>query len=262
MDPSNPNTLYAATWQRIRRKWSDPRVEAGYNESGIWKTTDAGATWMPADKGLPAPQFRGRIGIDISRSNPNVLYAFIDSYEPGRAPREGEFDAYRRPIFEAHIKAAEIYRTDDQGSTWRKVSESNEFMTGHSGTYGWVFGQMRVDPMDENTIYTLGLGLNVSHDGGKTLTSLRGMHGGHHGLWIDPGKSSTIYNVNDGGFYQSEDAGKSWKFAVSAGGSQFYNVTVDPSSPAWAYGSIQDVGSRRGQVILTDGRDKIPAVEW
>ena len=218
MDPSSPDTLYAATWQRIRRKWSDPRVEPGYDESGVWKTTDGGKTWADIDSGLPAAQFRGRIGLDVSRSNPNVLYAFVDSYEEGRPPREGERDAYGRLIMESRIKAAEVYRTDDKGKTWRKVSESNNFMIQHSGTYGWVFGQIRVDPSDENTIYTLGLSLNVSHDAGKTFTSLRGMHGDHHGLWIDPKDSSVIYNVDDGGFYQSADAGKTWKFAVSAGG--------------------------------------------
>jgi photosystem II stability/assembly factor-like uncharacterized protein len=262
MDPANPDTLYAATWQRIRRKWSDPRVEPGYSESGIWKTTDAGKTWADVDDGLPAAQFRGRIGLDASRSNPNVLYAFVDNYDEGRPPREGERDAYGRLIMESRIKAAEIYRTDDKGKTWRKVSESNNFMIQHSGTYGWVFGQIRVDPSDENTIYTLGLGLNVSRDAGKTFTSLRGMHGDHHGLWIDPKNPSVLYNVNDGGFYLSADAGKTWKFAVSAGGSQFYNVAVDTSAPAWAYGSIQDVGSRRGRVDPSTGREAIPAVEW
>jgi photosystem II stability/assembly factor-like uncharacterized protein len=262
MDPANPDTLYAATWQRIRRKWSDPRVEPGYSESGIWKTTDGGKTWADVDDGLPAAQFRGRIGLDVSRSNPNVLYAFVDNYDEGRPPREGERDAYGRLIMESRIKAAEIYRTDDKGKTWRKVSESNNFMIQHSGTYGWVFGQIRVDPSDENTIYTLGLGLNVSRDAGKTFTSLRGMHGDHHGLWIDPKNPSVLYNVNDGGFYQSADAGKTWKFAVSAGGSQFYNVAVDTSAPAWAYGSIQDVGSRRGRVDPSTGREAIPAVEW
>ena len=163
----------------------------------------------------------------------------------GRA-RENERDAYGRPISEARIKAAEIYRTDDKGKTWQKVSVSNEFMTGHSGTYGWVFGQIRVDPTDENTIYSLGLGLNVSRDAGKSFTELRGMHGDHHGLWIDPKAPATLYNANDGGFYTSDDRGKTWKFAVSAGGAQFYNVALDNSTPAWAYGSIQDHGSRRG----------------
>ena len=83
MDPADPNTLYAAMWQRIRRKWSDPRVEPGYDQGGIWKTTDAGRTWSEVNEGLPAAQFRGRIGIDVARSNPNVLYAFVDNYEPG-----------------------------------------------------------------------------------------------------------------------------------------------------------------------------------
>jgi photosystem II stability/assembly factor-like uncharacterized protein len=262
MDPSDSNTLYAATWERTRRKWSDPRVEPGSTESGIWKTTDAGNTWAPINTGLPDAQFRGRIGIHIARSNPDVLYALIDNYEPGRPAKENERDAYGRPIFEARMKSAEIYRTDNNGKAWRKVSDSNDYMTNHSGTYGWVFGQIRVDPRDENTVYSLGLNLNVSHDGGKTFSQLRGMHGDHHGLWIDPQKTSTIYNANDGGFYWSQDSGRTWKFAVSAGGAQFYNVTLDNSTPPWAYGSIQDHGSRRAKVDLSSGRDRIPSQEW
>ena len=262
MDPSDPNTLYAAMWQRIRRKWSDPRTEPGYSEGGIWKSTNGGATWSEANEGLPAAQFRGRIGIDVARSNPNVLYAFVDNYEPGRPPREGERDAYTRPIFEGRIKSAEVYRSDNKGGTWRKVTETNDFMMGHSGTYGWVFGQIRVDPTDENTFYTLGLGLNVSRDAGKTFTPLRGMHGDHHGLWIDPADPAVLYNANDGGFYRSNDGGKTWAYDVAAGGIQFYNVTLDNSTPVWAYGSIQDYGSRRGVVDLSKGRDRIPAVAW
>jgi hypothetical protein len=262
MDPGNPNVLYAAMWQRVRRKWSDPRVEPGYQESGIWKTSDGGQSWSEASTGLPLAQHRGRIGMDIARSNPSVLYAFVDSYEPGAPPREGERDAYERPIMEARIRGAEVYRSDDRGASWHKVSETNAFMSAHSGTYGWVFGQIRVDPKDDKTIYTLGLALNVSHDGGKSFTPLRGPHGDHHGLWIDPVNTATLYNANDGGVYLSSDAGATWKFAVSAGGSQFYNVTLDNSSPAWAYGSIQDVGSRRGKVDISPGRDQIPAVEW
>ena len=262
MDPGNPNTLYAAMWQRVRRKWSDPRVEPGYNEGGIWKTTDGGQSWSEANTGLPVPQHRGRIGLDIARSNPSVLYAFVDSYEPGSPPREGERDAYERPVLEARIRGAEVYRTEDKGQTWRKVSESSPFMAAHSGTYGWVFGQVRVDPKDDKTIYTLGLALNVSHDAGKTFSPLRGMHGDHHGLWIDPANPAILYNANDGGLYMSSDAGATWKFAVTAGGSQFYNVSLDNSTPVWAYGSIQDIGSRRGKVDIAAGRDRIPAGEW
>ena len=266
MDPSNPDVLYASMWQRVRRKWSDPRVEPGYNEGGIWKTTDGGTTWAEANTGLPAAPFRGRIGIDIARSTPSVLYALVDNYEQARPAREGERDAYQRPIFEPRIKAAEVYRSDDGGKTWRRVSPSDEFMLSrHSGTYGWVFGQIRVDPTDENVIYTLGIPLTVSRDGGKTIATLPGsgsVHGDHHGLWIDPKKPTTIYSANDGGFYATEDAGKTWKLASAAGGAQFYNVTVDTSTPAWAYGSIQDHNSHRGTVDISAGRDKMPPVEW
>jgi photosystem II stability/assembly factor-like uncharacterized protein len=276
MDPTDPNVLYAAMWQRIRRKWSDPRVEPGYNEGGVVKTTDGGRSWTDMSKGLPAPQFRGRIGIDIARSNPNVLYAFVDNYEEGRGPQPGERDAYGRPITNGRIKAAEIYRTDDKGKSWRKTSENNNFMINHSGTYGWVFGQIRVDPTNENTIYTMGLGFNRSLDAGKTFanatgtstsnidgSSTGGVHGDHHGLWIDPKDPNKLYNANDGGFYHSLDGGKTWVFALAAGGAQFYNVTLDTTRPvSWAYGSIQDHGSRRGKVDVTKGRGSIPAVAW
>ncbi len=275
MDPSNPDVLYASLWQRIRRKWSDPRVEPGYTEGGIIKSTDGGKTWADASAGLPAPQLRGRIGIDIARSNPATLYAFVDNYEIGREPQPSERDAYGRPITNARIKAAEVYRSDDRGASWRKVSTGD--MINHSGTYGWVFGQIRVDPTNPEIVYTMGLGLNRSTDGGKTFSDVDGpaatnvvgdqsggrVHGDHHGLWIDPKDTSKLYNANDGGFYHSEDGGKSWKFAVTAGGAQFYNVALDNSTPAaWAYGSIQDHGSRRGQVMLSQGRDRIPSVRW
>jgi len=264
MDPSNPEVLYASMWQRIRRKWSDPRVEPGYSEAGIYKTIDGGRTWSDASAGLPAPQYRGRIGIDVARSNPKVLYALVDNYEPGRPPLPNEEDAYGRPVNEARIKAAEVYRSEDEGASWVKVSASNEFMTSHSGTYGWVFAQIRVDPADENRVFTLGLGLNISSDGGKTFATFPNshrVHGDHHGLWIDPKDSRVIYDVNDGGFYSTTDNGQNWKFALAAGGSQFYNIVVDPSTPPWVYGSIQDIGSRRGRLLLNQSRE-IQAVEF
>jgi photosystem II stability/assembly factor-like uncharacterized protein len=262
MDPSDPNTLYAATWQRIRRKWSDPRVEPGYDESGIYKTTDGGRTWTDASRGLPSPQFRGRIGLDVARSNPRVLYASVDNYEPGRPARSGERDAYNRPIAEARIRAAEIYRSDDSGGSWRRVTEHNELMTGHSGTYGWVFGQIRVDPSDENTIYSLGIGLHVSRDVGRTFTTLEGLHVDHHGLWIDPSNPKRLISANDGGIYLSQDSGASWTHATAAGGVQFYNVTLDSGRPIRVYGSVQDDGSRRGTIDVSGGRDRLAAGAW
>jgi photosystem II stability/assembly factor-like uncharacterized protein len=268
MDPRDPNVLYASLWQRIRRKWSDPRVEPGYNEGGVIKTIDGGKTWTDVSQGLPAPEFRGRIGIDLARSNPDTLYALVDNYEIGRIPPPGARDAYGRPMPQGKgfIKGADVYRTDDAGKTWRQTSRFDEPSTNrlnnHSGTYGWVFGQIRVDPTDVNTIWIMGVPLSKSTDGGKTFVGVGGMHADHHGLWIDPANTNVIYNANDGGFYQTADGGKAWKFAVSAAGAQFYNVEVDTSNPAWAYGSIQDHGSRRGRIDLTPGRDKIAPVAF
>ena len=270
MDPRDPNTLYAATWQRIRRKWSDPRVEPGYNESGVLKTTDGGRTWAEINQGLPEAQFRGRIGIDISRSKPDTLYALVDNHEIGRQARPGQRDAYGRPMAagQGFIKGADVYRSDDAGKTWRQTSRQDQKMVDYlsntqSGTYGWVFGQIRIDPSNPETVYILGVPLSKSTDGGRTFAeTATDIHGDHHGLWIDPANTNIIYNSNDGGFYQSADAGKTWKFAVAAGGSQFYNVALDTSTPMWAYGSIQDIGSRRGRVDISAGRRTVPAVAW
>jgi len=259
MDPSDSNTLYAATWQRVRKRWNDPRNESGYSGSGIYKTGDGGKNWEPINNGLLPARYRGRIGIDIARSNPNVVYAFIDNYEIAHKPPQGELDSYGRPK-KPIIKGAEVYRTDDKGKSWRKVSESNRYMERLSATYGWVFGQMRVDPNDENTIYVMGLGLNQSVDGGKTFRPLRGMHGDHHGLWIDPDNSDYLVNVNDGGVAISYDFGKSWRtFYDNLPAVQFFNINYGMDKPFQVYGSIQDHGSRRGIVDLSQGRDQIPA---
>ncbi len=266
MDPKDPNTLYASTWQRIRNKWNDPRAETDYTNSGIWKTTNGGKSWEKINQGLPEAKFRGRIGIDIARSNPKVLYAFVDNYEIARNYDEAETDSYGRPKGGV-IKGATIYRSDDKGNTWRQTSgqteEMKSYMERHSATYGWVFAQMRVDPNDENTIYTMGLGLNVSNDGGKTFRRLGGMHGDHHGLWIDPNNSEYLVNCNDGGVVISYDGGETWKQNTNnLPAVQFFNLSYDMDTPFRVYGSIQDHGSRRGVVDISRGRDKIPATDW
>ncbi len=285
MDPVEPNTLYAATWQRIRFKWNDPRTLADYNGSGIYKTTDAGKTWTPINQGLPEAKFRGRIGLDVARTKPNVVYAFLDNYEIGRPARPGEMDSYGRPA-SGSIKGAEIYRSDDKGKTWRKVSEpdgpaperpapgsggqrqmpTRTRMESASGTYGWVFGQVRVDPNDENTVYFMGLGLNRSTDGGKTFAPIRGMHSDLHALWIDPANSNFMVNGNDGGLVVTYDKGKTWTSFTNAPSQlplcQFFNVSYDMATPFHVYGSMQDHGSYRGTVDISRGRANIQPVAF
>jgi len=266
MDPNDNETLYAATWQRIRNKWNDPRNKPQYTGSGIYKTTDGGKTWKQVNNGLPAPQYRGRIGIDIALSNPNVLYAYVDNYEVAHEADSTRMDSYGRPMARV-IKGATIYRSDDRGESWRQVSGLTDtmktYMERHSATYGWVFGQMRVDPNDENTVYSMGLSLNVSTDGGKTFQRLRGMHGDHHGLWIDPDNSNYLVNVNDGGAYVSYDKGKTWRsFIDQIHSTQFFDIAYDMDTPFKVYGSVQDYGSYRGVIDLSKGRDKVPAVKF
>ena len=267
MDPKDNDTLYAATWQRTRKKWNDPRNDASSSGSGIWKTTDAGKTWRPINQGLPEAKFRGRIGIDLCLSKPNILYAFIDNYEKAReATPEELLDSYGIPS-SGFIKAAQVYRSDDKGETWTLVCPTTaamkNYMERHSGTYGWVFGQIRVDPNDENTVYTMGLSLNVSRDGGKTFGRVFGPGGDHHALWIDPENSNYLLNGFDQGLAVSYDKGKNWRyFQKEIPVCQFFNVNFDMASPFKVYGSMQDHGSFRAPVDLSRGRDKIPAVSW
>lgn len=260
MDPVNPDILYASTWQRIREKWNDPRTKESYSGSGIWKSTDAGKTWLQINQGLPEPNRRGRIGIAVSASNPNVLYTLLDNYEMAREAKPGERDAYGRQK-SGTIKGATVYRSDDQGSTWKQVSglssEMKRFMEGHSGTYGWVFGQIRVDPKDENKIFTMGLFLNTSTDGGRTFKRETRIHMDHHALWIDPDNTRFMLSGNDGGVNVTYDGGKNWRHFVEIPVAQFYNVAIGMDEPFRIYGSVQDHFSFGGEVNLQYGRDLI-----
>ncbi len=256
MDPQQPDTLYAATWNRIRRRWSDP-VPGG--EDGLYKTTDGGKTWTPINNGLPDTNFTGRIGIDLCRTKPSVIYAYVDNHTPGAEPPAGGRDSYGRPA-QRGIVGAEVYRSDDAGGSWRKVSPPG--MERFGGTYGWVFAQIRVDPNTPEMIYIMGLGLSKSTDGGKTFQNLygEGLHGDHHGLWIDPHDSNHLINNNDGGVNISYDGGKSWRdFHNGIPCVQFYNVSFDFSTPFWVYGSVQDQGTYRGLIPLRRPTTGAPA---
>jgi photosystem II stability/assembly factor-like uncharacterized protein len=266
LDPRDPDVIYCTTWERTRLKWNDPRTYETSKNSGIWKSTDGGKKWQQINKGIPEPNKRGRIGIDISISNPDVLYTYVDNYETAYKANPGETDSYGR-LRNDVIKGATIYRTNDAGGTWTQVSgltpDQKTFMEKHSATYGWVFGQIRVDPADENTVYTMGLMLNQSTDGGKTFHTLHGPHADHHGLWIDPANPNYLLNVQDGGLTISYDRGKTWKYPIDVLPlAQFYNVAYDFSTPFRVFGSIQDHHSFYASVDLSGGRDKVQPQEF
>jgi len=267
MDPADPNTLYAASWQRTRLKWNDPRTFADYGGSGIHKSVDGGQTWKAINKGLPAANKRGRIGLDVCLTRPNVVYALVDNYEISREPTDEERnDPYGLPS-SGFIKGATVYRSDDKGETWAQVSgltpEQKALMERHSGTFGWVFGQIRVDPNDPNTVYTMGVRLHASTDGGRTFKALSTPGGDHHSLWIDPQNSNYLVNAYDQGFAISYDRGATWKDSrLTLPLAQFFNVSYDMASPFRVYGSMQDHGSFRGAVDLSRGRDRIPVADF
>lgn len=267
MDPRDPNVIYATTWQRTRLKWNDPRTYENHKNNGLWKTTDGGKNWKRLSKGLPLSQYMGRTGIDVARSNPDVLYAFVDDYEVAFKAEKGELDAYGRPKKDV-IKGATLYRSNDAGESWEQVSglteESKKYMSGHSGTYGWVFAQMRVDPNNENRVYTMGLWINVSTDGGTTFEPIRRkIHADQHGMWIDPENSNYILAAHDGGISVSYDKGENWRsFIKELPLAQFYNVAYDLKEPFGVYGSIQDHHSFYGVVDLSKGRDNVQPTDW
>ena len=267
MDPRSSDTLYAATWQRTRRKWNDPRNFPDYTGSGIYKTTDGGKTWKPVNAGLPEARFRGRIGLDLCLAKPDVLYALVDNYEVSRQPTPEELtNSYGVPS-SGFIKGATVFRSDDGGGSWKQTSgltpEQKEFMENHSGTYGWVFGQIRVDPNDEDTVYIMGVPFSVSADGGKTFQYVNSPGGDNHALWIDPANSNYLIKGFDQGVAVSYDKGKNWRyFQDGIPVCQFFNLNYDMGTPFKVYGSMQDHGSFRAKVDLGRGRDKIEAQKF
>ncbi len=216
--PDNPDILYAAMWQRTRGRTYRNSFGDG---SGIWKTTDGGDNWTELTNGFPTGDDVGRIGLDISQTNPDVLYAFIDM--PNQEVR--------------------LYRTDDGGDSWNRGNDN--ILDEMNSSFGWYFGQVRVDPNDENKIYVMGVDMFTSDDGGQSWTQLAGyfnsdvIHVDHHAMYIDP-ISQRVYNANDGGLYYSDDQGVHWTEINNIPLTQFYAIDIDHQYPERIYGGTQD----------------------
>ena len=226
-DPSNPEVVYAAMHQRERRAFN---YVGGGPGSGIWKSVDGGDTWTKLTQGLPTSDM-GRIGLDVARSHPGTVYAVIEGSEQG------------------------VYRTDNGGATWRRMS--------NIASIPWYFGEVRVDPKDPETVYHLGVQLQVSRDGGATWERTgRGPHVGNHSLWINPENPDHVINGNDGGLYVSRDGAQTWDFSVNLPVSQFYALGLDMAEPFFGIaGGLQD-NSTWGGPSRTRASDGIFNSDW
>ncbi len=280
MDPKDPNVLYAGAWQRQRRKWNDPRVEPGFSEGGVFKSTDAGKTWNRLTNGLPPSNVLGRIGVAVAPTNPNVVYAYIDNYDCDTQVAEGARG--QNPggsAAKCNIKGNEVYRSNDKGASWKSTAQDDtqrQFVKMMGASYAWVFGNIRVDPTDENTIYTLALGMSVSRDGGKTFGRVgqpwpgapaptpgagRGMGGDNHGLWIDPKNPHYLVLGNDQGFRTSLDGGQTWRRA-DLNVQTVFSMNYDMDTPFRVYVSVQDHGAFRAPIDISGGRENLKPMSW
>ena len=206
MDLQNPDTIFAAAYQRRRTAFG---MNGGGPGSAIYRTVDGGATWKKLSKGLPQEDL-GRIGLDVFRRNGDVVYALVESQQPG------------------------LYRSNDKGETWTKMSSTNP--------RPMYFSNVRIDPNNDQRIWVLGVSLHYSEDGGKTFTTQRGsvLHSDHHAMWIDPTNSNNMITGCDGGIHYSRDQGRLWDQRAQIAIGQFYEIGLDNAKPYKVCGGLQD----------------------
>ncbi len=222
MDPFNPNHLIAGMWEHRRWPWY---FQSGGPGSGIYTSYDGGETWkrLSSREGLPEGEL-GRTGLDFARGKPGVVYALVEA-----------------------TKSA-LLRSDDGGNTWT-IANRTRNIDGRP----FYYGQVRVDPTNENRVWIVESPVNQSVDGGKTFTTLLGfaeVHVDHHAFWVGP-DGKDLYDGNDGGVYLSRNGGATWRFVENLPFAQFYHIAVDTETPYHVYGGLQDNGSFMG-----------PAVSW
>ena len=206
-DVSNPNILFAAMWQAVRKPWT---MESGGPGSGLYRSADGGDSWTKlTGKGLPDGTI-GRIGV-ATTANPNRIYALIEADKGG------------------------LFRSDDGGEKWQLLTDDRRYRQ-----RAWYYTHVFADPKNPDVVYILNTGTYRSIDGGKTFTQIRTPHGDNHGFWIDPDNPNRMMNGNDGGATISTDGGASWSSLMNQPTAQFYHVIADSRFPYWLYGAQQD----------------------
>ena len=210
MDPESPDTLYAASYQRRRAPFG---FSGGGPGSGLWKTTDGGASWTKLTKGLPEGEI-GRIGLAVYLREPKIVYALVE-----------------------HAKEGGIYRSEDRGESFVKMSSTNPRPS--------YYSKLRIDPNNDQRVWVMGAPMYTSEDGGKTFKTdvVDKIHGDYHAMWIDPGDSDHMIVGSDGGIHLSYDRGRSWDFVNTVPLAQLYEVAADNQRPYHVYGGLQDNGS-------------------
>jgi len=215
MDPVNPNKIFVAMWDHRRTPWD---FVSGGNGSGLYRTVDGGKNWdeLSDEDGIPKGDL-GRIGIAISRSKPNIVYALIEAEENG------------------------LYKSTDGGYKWNLVSKKN------IGNRPFYYAELYVDTQNENRLFNLYTYLSRSQDGGKSFKQIadygNSVHPDHHAFWQSPTDPNYLIDGNDGGMNISRDGGDTWRFVSNLPVGQFYHVNVDHDFPYNVYGGMQDNGS-------------------
>jgi hypothetical protein len=257
MDPKDRNTLYASSWERVRGPYF---LRSGGPGSALWKSSDAGATWKEIRGGGFPETMKGRIGIAISPSNPQVVYAWVEADTVRRPLARGE-----KPDTSKRQKTnSGIYRSSDGGATWT-ITYRNE-SPGQPGGLGdarpFYYSQIRVDPRNPDRIYWMSSVFRISDDGGKTYRrGALGVHTDWHAMWINPSDPDHYILGDDGGIAVTYDRGGTYDFINTMPLGQFYAVSYGMEKPYKVCGGLQDNGTWCGP-SRTKNRIGITNHDW